>query len=212
MTVRASRIAVAAVAAIVALIPVLGIAASAQAHNYLVSSTPKADETLTALPPSFVITTNDVLLNIDGKGAGFAIEVTDAAGKYYGDGCVSIEGPAMSMKSALGAAGKYRVTWQAVSTDGHTVSDVYDFTWQPPKSFAPAAGSLTAPDCNGTLSPQAKSSAGQGPSTSREADSGALETVLWIGGAFLAVALAVILTLFFALRKKRPADEKTMDE
>lgn len=206
MTVRASRLTIATIAAVVAIMPALGIAASAQAHNYLVSSTPKAGETLTALPPSFVITTNDILLNIDGKGAGFAIEVTDAAGKYYGDGCVTIDGPAMSMKSALGAEGKYTVTWQAVSTDGHTVSDTYDFSWQPPSSFTPADGSTTAPDCNGTLSPQAKTSAEQGSSTSRAADSGALGTVLWIGGAFLAVALAVILTLFFSLRRKKPTD------
>ena len=49
--------------------------APAQAHNYLVDSTPKAGEILTVLPDQFSITTNDALLNIAKNGAGFALQV-----------------------------------------------------------------------------------------------------------------------------------------
>jgi methionine-rich copper-binding protein CopC len=186
-----------------AAVSIVGVAAPAQAHNYLVSSTPKAGETLTALPEAFAITTNDMLLNIDGKGAGFGLQVTDSVGKYYGDGCVAIEGTRMSTAAALGAAGAYTVTWQAVSTDGHTVSDSYGFTWQPPGGFAPSVGSTQVPDCNGTISVNTTPVPSPGTTGAATVDTGTLNTVLWIGGAFLAVAVAVILTLVLTGRRKR---------
>ena len=195
---------VALAAALGATVPVLGQAAPAQAHNYLVSSTPKAGETLTALPKDFEVTTNDVLLNIDGNGTGFGLQVTDSAGKYYGDGCVAVVGMVMSTAAALGAAGSYTVTWQAVSTDGHTVSDSYGFTWQPPAGFAPSAGSTKAPDCNGTASINTTPAPDSGTTGAQTVGTGMLSTVLWIGGAFLAVAAAVILTLVVTGRRKKP--------
>ncbi|HEY0258303.1 MAG TPA: copper resistance CopC family protein, partial [Lacisediminihabitans sp.] len=148
------------VAALTVAIPVLGLATAAQAHNYLVDSTPKAGQVLTSLPREFTITTNDVLLDVGGNGAGFALQVQDAAGRYYGDGCVTIDGPAMSTGAALGAAGTYTVTWQVISTDGHPVSDSYTFTWQPPAGTTPSAGSTRVPDCHGTLSPNAAKTPG----------------------------------------------------
>jgi methionine-rich copper-binding protein CopC len=195
---------VALAAALGATVPVLGQAAPAQAHNYLVSSTPKAGETLTDLPKDFEVTTNDVLLNIDGNGTGFGLQVTDSAGKYYGDGCVAVEGMVMSTAAALGAAGSYTVTWQAVSTDGHTVSDSYGFTWQPPAGFAPSAGSTKAPDCTGTAEIYTTPAPDSGTTGAQTVGTGMLSTVLWIGGAFLAVAAAVILTLVVTGRRKKP--------
>lgn len=184
-------------------VPLVGTAAPAQAHNNLVSSTPKADETLIALPKDFSITTNDILLNIDGKGAGFGLQVTDSAGKYYGDGCIAVEGMTMSTAAALGGAGEYTMTWQAVSTDGHTVSDSYGFTWQPPTGFTASSGSSTVPDCNGTTSVNTKPAPGSGTTGAQTVDSGTLSTVLWIGGALLAVAASVILTVVIAGRGKK---------
>jgi methionine-rich copper-binding protein CopC len=195
---------VALAATLGAAVPLVGTAAPAQAHNYLVSSTPKADESLTALPKDFTITTNDVLLNIDGKGAGFGLQVTDSVGKYFGDGCIAVEGMTMSTPAALGVAGKYTMTWQAVSTDGHTVSDSYGFTWQPPTGFTASSGSSTVPDCNGTASVNTKPAPDSGTTGAQTVDTGTLSTVLWIGGAFLAVAAAVILTLIVTGRRKKP--------
>jgi methionine-rich copper-binding protein CopC len=206
---RRSRSAVLILAAVMATavgsaVPVLGIASPVQAHNYPVSSTPKAGETLTALPAQFVITTNDLLLDLGQNGAGFGLQVTDASGRYYGDGCVKVDGPSMSTAAALGAAGKYTVTWQVVSTDGHTVSDSFEFTWRPPAGFAPTVGGTKVPDCNGTASVNTSPSTGSGSSGTAVVDGGTLSTVLWIGGAFLAVATAVILTLLFTARTKKP--------
>lgn len=194
---------VALAAGLGATVPVLGPAAPAQAHNYLVSSVPSAGETLTALPKTFEVTTNGILLDIDGNGTGFGLQVTDASGAYYGDGCVAVSGTSFSTAAALGAAGAYTVTWQAISTDGHTVSDSYSFTWQPPAGFTPSAGSTKVPDCNGTASINESPAAGTGTTGAQTVDTGTLSTVLWIGGAFLAVAAAVILTLVITGRRRK---------
>ncbi len=181
----------------------LALGAPAQAHNYLVQSTPKAGETLTVLPERFSVITNDVLLNL-GKGAGFALQLRDADGLYYGDGCVTVDGPGISTAAALGAPGNYEVIWQVISTDGHPASDTFTFTWKP---SAPAAatsrGSKAAPDCHGTLKPNANPASTPAPDPRTEAaSSSTADAVLWIGGAVLAVGLAVAVTLLLAGRKK----------
>lgn len=202
MTSRVRRFALGAAAALVVVLAALGFAAPAQAHNYLISSTPKAGEVLTVLPAEFTITTNDILLNID-NGAGFALQVQDADGRYFGDGCVVVDGPTMSTDAALGAPGAYRVTWQLISTDGHTVSDTFDFSWKPSGPFTASAGSTKAPDCNGTLKPNTESSGGTADAQRPVVNANTLEIVLWIGGAVIAVGLAVVATLAFTGRRKK---------
>lgn len=199
-----SRLVASAVGALLVVGAVLVASAPAQAHNYLVQSTPKAGETLTVLPERFSITTNDTLLNIAGSGAGFALQVKDENGLYYGDGCIDVEGAGMSTAAALGAPGAYEVIWQVISTDGHTVSSDFSFTWHPSTTVAVVSeGSKTAPDCHGTLKPNASGDAAVAPTPPAAADdSEAVSTLLWIGGAVLAVGLATAVTLLLTSRKK----------
>src|SRR5690606_518500 len=110
-----------------ALVAVLGLGAPAQAHNWVVSTTPAEGETLAELPESFEIRSNDALLDVTGTGSGFAFLVQDAEGLYYGDGCVRVVGPSMFTTAALGEPGPYTVSWQFVSADGHTLSGSYGF-------------------------------------------------------------------------------------
>ena len=183
-----------AAAAALAIVAVLSTAGPASAHNYLVDSTPAASETLTALPEAFSVTTNEPLLDLGGDGSGFGIEITDAEGLYYGDGCVTVDGATVSTEPVLGEAGTYRFVYQVVSADGHTVSDEFTFDWAPGPEFAASAGSATPGDCNGLYARgdgAAENGAGQQP----DAASIDLSTVLWIGGALLAVGIAVIVTL-----------------
>lgn len=203
MSIRFTRSLVAGFGVLVAVVAVMTLAAPAQAHNYLIASTPSANETLTELPPLFSVTTNGTLLNIDGNAAGFALQVRDSAGLYYGDGCVTVDGPTILTGAALGVGGRYTVTWQVISTDAHTVSDSFDFTWQPPAGFAASSGSKTVPDCHGTLKPNATGTplGGATPATAA-VDNGTLATVLWIGGAVLAVGVAVLVTILATSRKK----------
>ena len=199
---------VTAVAAL-AIAGALALAVPAQAHNYLIESTPTAGSTITTLPDRFSVITNAALLDLNANNAGFALQIQDADKRYYGDGCVSVDGPGISTKAVLGAPGVYTITWQVISADGHTVSDRYTFTWAPaaatasPTPSAPdeSRGSTKIPDCNGTLHPNASASdAGDDRPAVGE---GTLSTVLWIGGAVLAVGIAVVVTLLLTGRRRR---------
>ncbi len=179
---------------------VLGAAAPASAHNYLVSSTPAENETLTELPEEFAITTNDALLDLSGTGSGFALQVIDAEGLYYGDGCVEVEGASVYTPAAIGGPGEYTLAWQVVSADGHTISDEFTFEWA---GEATAEGTTSAPTCgeaavSESAAPEADASAGAQDET--------LSTILWIGGAILLVAAAIVVTLVILGRRSAPEE------
>jgi copper resistance protein C len=125
---------------------VLLSAAPAQAHSYLVASTPAEGETLTELPDAFSITANETLLDLGSQGA-FGLQIRDADGNYYGDGCVSVVDATMSADAALGDSGAYTMVWQVVSADGHPVSGEIPFTWEAPGGFEAATAHDSAPVC-----------------------------------------------------------------
>ena len=128
-------------------IAVFGIATPASAHDVLIGSNPAADSTIDAMPESFSITMNETLLDVAGDASGFAIQVLDAAGRYYGDGCLAVADATLSMGATLGEPGPYAFRWQAVSSDGHPVSGEFAFTWT---GDATADGSSEPPVCGVT--------------------------------------------------------------
>jgi len=193
----------------------LGLAGPAQAHNFLVESNPAADATISEVPDRFSVTTNEALLDLSGEGNGFAIQVTDAAGRFYGDGCPVVDGSSLSMGATLGEPGPYRFTWQLVSADGHTVSGEFAFTWAPAADAVITEGLDAAPVCGQagvdatpTASPSAEPTAEPSatpsavPIAQPVAQPVDLSTVLWIGGAVLAVLVAGGITLLVVSRRK----------
>jgi methionine-rich copper-binding protein CopC len=204
---RVARLALlAAAGGLLATVSVLGLATPAQAHNYLVDSTPEVGGTLTELPESFSITTNEALLDLGGEGAGFALEVIDADGLYYGDGCVTVSGTTMTVTPAIGAPGDYTVVWQVVSADGHTVSDEFPFVWAPTDASVATEGSAAPATCGAADAPDSPSDPVATDAPDAAADSPAnanLSDVLWIGGTVVLVGLAVGITLVVSGRKKK---------
>ena len=202
-----NRAALAAIIIAAAIAGPLGFATPAFAHNVLVASTPEADETLTELPPQFSVTTNEAMLDLPGSN-GFALQIQDAAGAYYGDGCVQVVDAKMSADAALGEPGVYTMLWQAVSEDGHSIDGTIPFTWAPEGDVEPSASSATPPVCGEAASPAPSASATPAPATGEptaapEAASGIdLPTVLWIGGALLVVGIAVGVAIAIASRRK----------
>ena len=209
MTLRHPRVSSLLAVVVVAGALVLG-ASPAQAHNFLVSSTPTAGEVVTTLPESVSVTTNGPLLELSGDGAGFTIQVTDAAGTFYGDGCMTVSGSTLSTPAALGAAGTYRVVWQVVSEDGHTVSDEFTFEWAPAADFEPASGQAAPPVCGvvpeETPTPTADATTTPEPTATPvarpEHENANLTDVLWIGGAILAVLVAAAVALMIVARRR----------
>src|SRR4051812_14509436 len=137
-----ASIAALGVTAALALLP----AAAVSAHDYVVSTDPAADSTVTTALDKVTLTFNDRVLDLSGDGASSLVTVTgpDASSRHFETGCATTADRMVSVPVALGEAGKYTVTYQIVSADGHTVSDSLAFSYQPPAGSAPAAGSDTS--------------------------------------------------------------------
>ncbi|PJJ65530.1 copper resistance CopC family protein [Compostimonas suwonensis] len=212
MGVPGKRATIVGVLTAIAAAALLGLSASpAQAHNSLVSSTPAAGSVVTEQPGTFVITTNDTLLDLDGTGGGSAMQVSGPSDdvRYYGDGCASVEGASLLADIQLGQPGEYTLIWQVVSTDGHPVSNEFTFTWAPAAGVELAEGSATPPVCPGSEG-EAGASNGSGdtdaanPGDSANSGSTAEQPssdVFWILGAIVLVIVAGGVTLL-ALRRK----------
>lgn len=201
-----------AAAAALALLPT----AAASAHDYLVSSDPAADATVTTPPTAVTLTFNDRVLDY---GSNTKLEVTDAQKQHYETGCATVADRTVSAPLALGPAGQYTVTYQIVSADGHTVSESYAFQYQPPAGTAEAAGSATTPcgappasetpaaetpaaqEPGGTMTTQATASTPQPTQTAGSTDLG---LVIGIAVAIVVIAIAGVAILLITARRRPP--------
>jgi methionine-rich copper-binding protein CopC len=168
------------------------LAAPAWAHSEIVASTPEADEILTALPDAFSVTASETLLDLGAQGV-FELRIRDAAGEYYGDGCVQVVDDTMSAEPVLGGSGDYTMVWQVVSADGHPISGEVPFSWEAPADFEPATGAAEAPRCGGDLTDDVIDS---------ESSPTRGELALGVGIA-VAIAGAAAVVILAATRRKR---------
>ena len=214
--IRPLAIVLAAVCASAALALCVPAPSPASAHDYAEGSTPADGAVLAVIPERFDLTMNDDMLDLNGAGNGFALQIIGPDGLYYGDGCVTVDGPTLSSVAALGAPGVYTMRWQVVSADGHPVSDDYSFTWAPSVAPPESAGSSKAPVCGettqnpgepsqsaneGTDASNAEPQPSTSASTTPTGDSPA--PALWIGGVVLAVAATIGAALVVTERRRR---------
>ncbi len=176
----------------------LGVASPAAAHNYVVSSTPEDGATISEVPGFFIIAASDVMLDLAGDGAGFGLQVTDEQGRYYGDGCITVQGAELSTVGALGSAGEYTLTYQFISADGHTVSDSLAFRYEPAAGAVDEVGAASPPQCGTTAAPPI----GNAPA----ADEASTVVGFIVGIIVGLVALAVLVALVIRLRSGSDAD------
>ena len=181
------------VAAAIALMP----AGPASAHDYLVTSSPAADSTVTAAVPKVTLTFDDIVLDDGGHGA--LVQVTDASGRNFETGCASVEARNVTVPVALGDPGAYRVTWQIVSADGHPVSSSIQFTYRGPKASAGHEGPLTK--CGTSVA------APKAQATNAPAQASVSPTVIVIiaiaGGVVLLAVIAVVIVVLLSRRRRR---------
>jgi methionine-rich copper-binding protein CopC len=217
------------VAAALALLP----AAGATAHDYLVSSDPAADSTVSTAIDKVTLTFNDRVLDLSGDGASSLVTVTgpDTSSRHFETGCATTADTTVSAPVALGGAGKYTITYQIVSADGHTVSNSLSFSYQPPAGATPAAGSDTAtcgknapqPTPSGEVTTQATvpgsgstptEKAGTAePIVATAADGGNLGLVIGIAVGIVVLAIAgVLIVVLTARRKHDPAKPREDDQ
>jgi methionine-rich copper-binding protein CopC len=188
-------------------------ASSAQAHNYVLGTNPTADSVITEVPIAFSVSTNDALLDLSGAASGFAIQVTDAAGLYYGDGCGVVDGGTYSSGATLGAAGAYRFLWQVISADGHTVSEEFTFTFEPSTDAVLSQGSTTAPVCGAaqvdpeptpepTAVPEEPSDLDIVMPISAPINDASADVVPWVIGGIAVVVAGAVMTVLLLRRNK----------
>lgn len=187
---------------------VAGTAAPALAHDPVATTDPVDGAVITTAPAAFSVTTSQPMLDLGGDGAGFGIQVTDAAGLFYGDGCVTVDGATLSMPATLGAAGAYTMVFQYISSDGHTTSGTVSFTYAPTDASTASPGSPTPPTCGvpvatPSATPSATAPADPSPSAAPtgsdpgqaqggDGESSAVLAIVGGLGALLAVAAVVI--------------------
>lgn len=187
------------------------LAGPAQAHDYVVASTPAEGAVVSEPPSEFSVTMNENVLDIAGDGSGSGIQVTDAAGRYYGDGCVTVAGATVSMPATLGDAGAYRLVWQLVSSDGHPTNGEFSFTWDPAAGVETVEGSATPPVCGEEVGEEVTAETPE-PTATAEAPvdvpadepAGSADWLVWGGIALGVTALAVASALL--LTRRRPKE------
>lgn len=192
------------IGAVALLAAILGVIPAAQAHDYLVGSTPKLNSTITTAPGRVSLKFNDIVLT---RPAPPQVSVRGPGGRYYGSGCAKVtDTDVVTLPVTLGAAGKYTVTWRIVSADGHPVSDSLSFTYHPKAGVAGAKGIAAPKPCTAnatgtdTTQPAGKSS-GSGVPT------GAIVAVVIIVVVGVAGAALIVLT-----RGRRRSDEAIDDD
>ena len=134
-------------------------ASPAYAHNVVEDRTPAPDSSVTDSPVTISLTTDDVFLDLSGETKGFGVAVRDSAGLYYGDGCVELSERTMTASAELGQAGTYEIIYQFVSADGHSLSESYEFAFEPGPSHTPVLGYNTPAECGVSRDAAAEDSA-----------------------------------------------------
>jgi copper resistance protein C len=185
------RLAVAAAAGLLAfLVPAALMAAPASAHDRLISSAPDAGSTGPA-PSRVRLTMNEDVVKV-----GSRVVVTGPSGPVTGR--LTTSGPDLTESFADPlTAGRYTVTWRAVSSDGHPVSGRFGFTvvrsaddpsrtpTQTPDPSPTASASVTGPVA---ASAGPKSSGG-----SESSGASGRRTVAFVGAAVGGLALIAVL-------------------
>jgi len=110
------------------LIALFSVQPSATAHVAVVSTSPQENSALEQMPERVVIEFNEPLLII-GAGKPNSLAVTSKSGVSATTGRALVRGSTISiaLKQALTEGGPFTVSYRVVSSDGHRVSDSYQF-------------------------------------------------------------------------------------
>lgn len=185
---------VASILALFALVVSTWMAPAATAHNWLTSSNPAANSTITSAPASVQLTFNDRVLT---QPAPARVVVTGPDGKHYETACAQTTDRQVDVAWKPGSPGTYRVEYRIVSADGHPVSNSMTFTYR--GASGGNAGRDAALSCGSGSDGQAGSSSaasGAGSSGKGSTDSGSATEKS--GGSSAPVIIAVAVAVLAA--------------
>lgn len=217
MTARKAPWFAGAIIALAALAAISAPAPAAIAHDNLLEASPAADETVTELD-EIVLTFSGEL--VDFSQASFA-QIQGPDGLFYESTCSTIDRNILSTAVELGEPGVYSVVWNAVSSDGHPISEGYEFTYAPLDDVEPALG-WDLPACGNedsraqpgasTPEPTTDTDVTASPETSPSAlpdqgdESADIVIPIIIGAVIVGVGIVSISLMVGQIRKRRARD------
>lgn len=180
----------------------------AAAHNVVEERIPAPNSTVTESPVAISLTTDDLFLDLGGEAKGFGVVLRDSAGLYYGDGCVEVRERRMTASAELGQADIYEIIYQFVSADGHSLSESYEFVFEPGPDHTAAPGYDTPAECEVPRTAAEKASgpvATPTPISLEDTfqDEEAPRDPLLIVGFLSLVTIAVVVWLVWRFRQKQ---------
>jgi methionine-rich copper-binding protein CopC len=108
----------------------------AQAHTEIVSSTPSPNQIVENMPAEVTLTFNEELISIEGQAVNFlTLRGTDGTGFEMINPAVSGAILSSTVGSGEYPAGKYILTYRAVSSDGHPVTGEISFATEFPTTI-----------------------------------------------------------------------------
>lgn len=188
------------IAAILTAVFVTSGAQSARGHDYLVSASPAADATVESTLASVSLTLSETPL--EGLGTSSYISVVAADGRTASAEETIVEGSTLSAPVTFGNPGIYTVTWQSVSSDGHSISGGYSFTWLSngdEDSSPPTATRSLIPPATETPSMSA-------PSAEAGVGASAVGVLFWAAALVLFLGLGATAYLVFRSQQRKAHD------
>ena len=132
---------------------VLGVPATALAHDGLVATSPAAGATVAEAPDALELDFTGEPLPL-----GTLVAVTGPDGAPVSSGDAEIRGTTVVQPIDEDAAGTYRVEWRSTSSDGHPLSGTFDFT----VTEGDAAPATTGTSPAAAAAPSGEDAAGEG--------------------------------------------------
>ena len=195
-----AAVAAAAIAALV-LVPT----PKADAHDYLVSSSPVYNSTVTHPLTSVSLTFDAPVLDYGRSSTALLVTGPGTSTRHHETSCPRIADDTVGAAVALGGPGRYTITWRVVSADGHPVSDSIHFTYRPQAGTPASIGTVSGPACGeptGRLS---------GAKYGAPGDTAGVSPVVWIaitgGAAAVLLAVLALVVVVVVLRRRPDAPE-----
>ncbi|MDT0188518.1 copper resistance protein CopC [Microbacterium sp. ARD31] len=174
-------------------------AAPAAAHDEIVSSSPEAGSTVSVDPEEISLTFSGEILT---DFSAVIIEVVAPDGQNIASGDPVIDATTVTQAVTPGQAGAYTVRWRVVSSDGHPISNEYQYTVEaitvPTSAPTPEATEEQTPD----PSPTSTDTTGN-PGHGEPSGGGELLPILAVASGVIVLGGALVVVLMVARERRR---------
>jgi len=191
-TLRRLRLLSAVAGALIAVGLLFAAAPPAAAHDQIVSSSPEAGGTVSEVPDQISLTfSGEILADF----SAVIVEVIAADGQNIATGDPIIDGTTVTQAVQPGQVGVFTVRWRVVSSDGHPISNEYQYTVEavamPPSTPTPDVTEEPTPRPSPTATATPAGDVHNGPSGGGEIFPGlaVLGVVVVLGGGLIIVLM-----------------------